>query len=122
MAHCHDFTSDVNNCRLLSAIRSINELYNFSQVLLIGDFNAPGINWEDLDYTGNASSLAADLLDAINDAYPFQHVTGFTHHRSGQRSSLLDLMFTSFFFFDINSIQCVQHHSLLGSSDHDCLT
>ena len=110
-------SSDVNNCRLLSAIRSINEL-NFSQVLLIGDFNVPGINWEDLDYAGNASSLAADLLDATNDAYLFRHVTGFTRHRSGQRSSLLDLVFT----FDINFIQFVQHHSPLGSSDHDCLT
>ena len=107
-------SSDVNNCRLLSSIRSINEL-NFSQVLLIGDFNVPGINWEDLDYAGNASSLAADLLDATNDAtndaYLFQHVTG-------QRSSLLDLVFT----FDNNFIQFVQHHSPLGSSDHDCLT
>ena len=53
-----------------------------------------------------------------NDAYLFQHVTGFTRHRSGQRSSLLDLVFT----FDINFIQFVQHHSPLGSSDHDCLT
>ena len=95
-------SSDVNNCRLLSSIRSINEL-NFSQVLLIGDFNIPGINWEDLDYAGNASSLAADLLDATNDAYLFQHVTGFTRHKSGQKSSLLDLVFT----FDINFIQFV---------------
>jgi len=45
-------------------------------------------------------------------------VTGFTRHRSGQRPSLLDLVFTS----NSNSIQFIQHHSPLGSSDHDCLT
>lgn len=38
--------------------------------------------------------------------------------RSGQRSSLLDLVFTT----DTNSIYSVQHHSPLGSSDHECLS
>ena len=111
-------SSDTNNSRLLSAIRGINELKQFSQVLLMGDFNVPGINWEDLDHTGSVSSFASDLLDATDDVYLFQHVTGFTRHRSGQRPSLLDLVFT----FNSNSIQSIQHHSPLGSSDHDCLT
>jgi len=66
--------------------------------------------------SGNA--LAADLLDATNDAYLYQHVTGFTRHRSGQRSSLLDVVLS----FNASSIQFVQHHSPLGSSDHECLT
>ena len=90
-------SSDDNNGRLLSAIKSINNFNHFSQVLLIGDFNVPGINWEDSNYSGSESSLAANLFDAINDAYLFQHVSGFTRHRSGQRSSLLDLVFTSEF-------------------------
>ena len=50
----------------------------------MGGFNVPGINWENLDCTGNASSFASDLLDATNDVYLFQHVTGFIRHRSGQ--------------------------------------
>ena len=100
-------SDDDNNGRLLSAIRSINDLNNFSQVLLIGDFNVSGINWEDSNYSGSESSLAASLLDAINDAYLFQHVTGFTRHRRGQRSSLLDLVF----ILDTNSIHFVQHHA-----------
>ena len=37
-------SSDDNNGRLLSAIKSINNFNHFSQVLLIGDFNVPGIN------------------------------------------------------------------------------
>ena len=45
-------------------------------------------------------------------------MTGFTRHRNSQRPSLLDLVFT----FNSNSIQSIQHHSPLGSSDHDCLT
>jgi len=111
--YCCPSSSDTNNSRLLSAIRGINELKQFSQVLLMGDFNVPGITWEDLDYVGSASSLASDLLDATNDAYLLQHVTGFTR---GQQLFLLDSVFTS------NSIRFIQNHSPLGSSDHDCLT
>jgi len=80
-------SSDTNNSRLLSAIRGINELKQFSQVLLMGDFNVPGINWEDLDYVGSASSLASDLLDATNDAYLLQHVTSKQNFGSGLQPS-----------------------------------
>ena len=76
-------SSDDNNGRLLSAIKSINNFNHFSRVLLIGDFNVPDINWEDSNYLGSELSLAANFFDAINDAYLFQHVTGFTRHRSG---------------------------------------
>ena len=50
----------------------------------MGDFSIPGINWEDLDFVGSASSLASDLIVGTNNVYLFQHVTGFTHHSSGQ--------------------------------------
>ena len=45
-------------------------------------------------------------------------ISACDHHRNGQRPSLLDLVFT----FNSDSIQSIQHHSPLGSSDHDCLT
>ena len=46
-------SSDTNTGRLLSAIKSINNFNRFSRVLLIGDFNVPGINWEDSNYSGS---------------------------------------------------------------------
>ena len=85
---------------------------------MCGDFNVPGINWEDYNYLGRESSLAASLLDATNDVNLFQHITGFTRHRCCQRSSPLDLVST----VDSNSIYFVHHHSPLGSSDQECLT
>jgi len=57
------------------------------------------------------SSLAADLLNATNDAYFYQYVTGFANHISGQRSCLPDLVFS----FNANSIQFAQHHFPLRS-------
>ena len=64
---------------------------------------------------GSEISLAASLFDATNDTYLFQ---GFTRHRHGQRSLLLDLVFS----LDSISIHPIHHYSPLGSSDHECLT
>jgi len=61
-------SSSNDNGRLLSVIGSINNfITSYIQVLLIGDFNIPANNWEDSNYSGSKSSLAASLLDAINN-------------------------------------------------------
>ena len=114
---CGILLAGLYRSRLLSVVRSIND-FGVSHVLLIGDFNVPEINWEDSVYLGSESFLAASLFDATNDAYLFQHVTGFTRHRHGQRSSLLDLVFS----LNSNSKHSIHHHSPLGSSDHEWLT
>ena len=59
--------------KVLTTLITFHKFYS-----LIGDFNVPDINWEDSNYLGSELSLAANFFDAINDAYSFQHVTGFT--------------------------------------------
>ena len=83
----------------------------------MGDFNIPNIHWEDFSCSHTGSSLVNEFLCAIQDNYLIQHVSEFTRHSPGQRSSLLDLVFA----LNPNSIDCVQHCTPLGSSDHDCL-
>ena len=58
-----------------------------------------------------------DIINAIQDSYLTQHVLEPTRHVPGQNPSILDLVFTS----DPNSISQIQHHSPLGSSDHECV-
>jgi len=106
-----------NNNRLLTGIRKISDLQDCSHLLLMGDFNIPDIDWQDFTCFNNKSSLTADFLCAIQDSYLIQHISGFTRHSPGQRSSLLDLVFT----FNPNSIDNVQHCWPMGSSDHDCI-
>ena len=63
------------------------------------------------------SSFSYKLINATLDSYLTQHVLYPTRHIPGQRSSILDLVFTS----NPNSIESMQHLSPLGSSDHECL-
>lgn len=57
------------------------------------------------------------FIDATQASYLVQHVMDCTQHRQGQRSSLLDLVFTT----DRNAIEEVTSLFHLGSSDHVCL-
>jgi len=85
----------------------------------MGDFNFPSIKWNELSCLNGENSVASSFLDAVQDIFVVQHVTGFIRFRQGQQPSLLDLVFTS----DPNAIDVtvVTHLSPLGSSDHVCL-
>ena len=87
------------------------------QVLIMGDFNFPTINWAESYCAGSDSSAASAFIDSVQDSFLVQHVASSTRHRQRQQPSLLDLMFT----LDPNSIDEVTHLSPLGSSDHVCL-
>ena len=87
------------------------------RVLLMGDFNVPAIDWQELTYSGSSNDFTAEFLCTVQNSYLSQHVTGFTHYRQGQRPSLLDLVFT----YNPDTFDHVKHCSPLGSSDHECL-
>ena len=110
-------STDENNQKLLSMIRESSQLHNISRVLLMGDFNVPAIDWQELTYSGSSNDFTAEFLCAVQDSYLSQHITGFTRFRQGQRPSLLDLVFT----YNPDTIDHVKHCSSLGSSDHECL-
>jgi len=83
----------------------------------VGDFNVPTTDWIDLTCSSSESSFAHQFIEASLDGYLVQHVSNPTCHIPGQRPSTLDLIFTC----NPDSIDEVQHHSPLGSSDHECL-
>jgi len=81
----------------------------------LGDFNVPNVDWNDFSCCNVRSSFALDFINATLDSYLTQHVLEPTRQVPGQNPSILDLVFTS----DPNSISQIQHHSPLGSSDHE---
>ena len=110
-------SSNINNQNLTSIIGKLHEQANFTNLLIMGDFNFPAINWVESYCTGSDSSAASLFFDTVQDSFLVQHVTSNTRHRQGQQSSLLDLIFT----LDPNSVDDITHLSPLGSSDHVCL-
>ena len=88
-----------------------------THVLLMGDFNLPEINWEELSAPGK-ENRATTFLNTIRDTFLFQHVRKPTHYRGDQQPTLIDLIFTN----EEGMIKNLLHNSPLGKSHHHCLT
>ena len=90
-----------NNEKLLCCL---NELGN-RNVVIMGDFNHPGIDWENL----SASRDSSEFFHTVMDNFLHQHVKFPT-----RENNTLDLILTS----DPNFVESVECIGKLGSSDH----
>ena len=87
----------------------------FTHLLIMGDFNLPTIGWN--GQLTRTNGLGAELFISTQQHSWTQHAKEPTRFRSGQKPSLLDLIFTN----ESYSIDRVQHISPLGLSDHTLL-
>ena len=84
----------------------------------MGDFNFPDINWDTWSTpTDDTNSIEFQFIEAVRDAYLYQHVTLPTRGRIGQVPHLLDLILTN----EESMISELEHQSPLGKSDHAVL-
>ena len=111
-------SSDVNNDKLLHLLQDLPALYPHTHLLLMGDFNFPDIDWSNNSVVGSSNSLTSKFFDITQDLFLTQHIFQPTRHKPGQRSSVLDLIFT----LDPENVNNLMHLTPLGFSDHQCLT
>ena len=81
-------------------------------LLVVGDFNLPGIDWCNEKFSGN--SYEQEFYDTVQDGVLFQHVHEPTRFRPGSAPHIL---FTN----EENMVESINYCSGLGSSDHLCL-
>ena len=81
------------------------------QVLICGDLNYGGINWEKGEATGSA---AREFLNVCLDSFLHQHVREVTRSRGNVRPSLLDLILTK---NDLDT-EDLRYEPPVGKSDH----
>ena len=103
-----------NHESLRRLISNITRDRQHDQILIIGDFNYPDINWESHLSNTNEEHPASQFLKLTDDCFLTQHVNKSTRHRHNQTSNCLDLIFTN----DENSVQKLLYNDPLGSSDH----
>ena len=94
---------DNNTAKLCLALNALS-----GRVLVFGDFNLPGIDWERL-YSSNAGEKV--VLDLFQNKFWSQHVE-FNTHIDG---NLLDLVLSS----DAEMVHSVSDLGMLGSGDQD---
>jgi len=83
-----------------------------SHVLIFGDFNYPGIDWD--TQTSVASVNEQEFLDYFRVSFLWQHVTQPTRFRGDQTANILELIMTNEERM-IDDISCVDP---IGKSDH----
>ena len=84
---------------------------------MAGDFNYKGINWESWTTKWGKSSEPGGFVEAIRDAFLFQHVLEPTRKRGSDEPSILDLILTN----EELQVSSLVHSSPLGKSDHDVI-
>ena len=88
-----------------------------SHLLIVGDFNFGNIDWSTSQSSAPSGHPSHLFLEAVQDAFLFQHVRNPTRYRHGQCASLLDLILTN----EEGMISDVSHLPGLGRSDHAVL-
>jgi len=110
-------SSEHNNDKLIELLQmAVEESVNY-QLLLMGDFNYPEIDYDEYTVTAGEDSYPSKFFTCTQDLFLFQHVTEFTRCRVNQKPSVLDYLFT----YDENSISYITYAPPLGKSDHCCL-
>jgi len=101
-----------------SLFRELEDIVKRKSVLILGDFNAPSINWSSSCAIGNNAHYQSRLLDFALDNFLMQHVCVPTRDVPGQTANCLDLIFT----LDDDDISELERGAPLGLSDHLSLT
>ncbi|KAK3770271.1 hypothetical protein RRG08_029927 [Elysia crispata] len=83
-----------NNDKLLSLLSKATEQQR-SNLIIMGDFNFPTINWRQGESGAGLDHPATKFLNATKDAFLIQHQTVPTRHREGEKSNILDLVFSN---------------------------
>ena len=84
--------SKVNDQLLNDTMRKLSDTGHYKQILMVGDFNHPGISWEDVIANGEDDY---NFLETVRDCFLTQHVSTPTRGRGAQIPSVLDLVLTS---------------------------
>jgi len=85
-------TTDTQNSNMMAMIsEAVGK--KTSHVLIMGDFNFPGIDWNSL--TSSASSQEQLFLEEYQDWFLWQHTTRPTRFRGQQTANILDLVMTN---------------------------
>ena len=108
-------STDENNDKINNLIDVATNLKG--DILIMGDFNYPKLNWQNITTPHNSNHCASKFLENIQNCFLHQVVDFPTHCRPNQNSTLIDLIFTS----NDHAISNLSFAAPLGKSHHKIL-
>ena len=110
-------TAAALDSELFKLIRETNNTPNYSQKIILGDFNLNKIKWTPepsvLPSTSDASAEVR-FIECIRDSYLTQHITRPTRYRGGNTPTCDDLVFTT----NETNVSDITYDPSIGASDH----
>jgi len=116
LKYCYSLPLALPN--LLNLLESAADYQRCTNVMIMGDFNYPAIDFANHTVNSGCASDAFQFFDKCQELCLFQHVLESTRFRNEQQPSCLDYVFTD----EDNFVQDLQYQSPLGKSDHVVLT
>ena len=84
----------------------------------MGDFNYPGIDWENNCVILRDHNDSYKLMEGARESFLYQHVTEPTHHRADQNPNVLDLVFRN----EEGMVHNLEPKAPIGKSNHQVIT
>ena len=88
-----------------------------SHIIICGDFNAKGINLEHETTIHQEGHASDQFLQLTQNHFLFQHVMQPTRYRQGERTEILDLIFSN----EEGMVTNLNYFPGIGLSDHICI-
>ena len=89
----------------------------YTHYLTLGDFNYPGICWENYSTSKGTDECEYHFVECVKDCYWFQHIKETTRGRGTNNASLLDLVLTN----EEGMVSDINIEAPLGKSDHSVI-
>ncbi|VDP21696.1 unnamed protein product [Schistosoma margrebowiei] len=99
-------------------LSSLNTWSQNGRCLILGDFNAPMVDWENLQTKSSENAFEKELVDGVITYTLVQHVKEATRYDPDTESSILDLILTHC----EDDVAKLHYMPALSKSDHAVLT
>ena len=109
--------SHTNNNEALCKIMHTVTSERYGQVVIVGDFNLPNIDWESKMSFDATTHFSHVFVETVQDCYLFQKVTEPTRYRDGNTPHILDLILST----EDQLVRDLKYLPGIGKSDHLCL-
>ena len=106
-------SSEENNNMLVKMLESLS-INKPRNLIILGDFNFPSIDWSSSTCIGSATTVQQKFLDILQENFWQQLIDQPTRVRGTDRPSILDLLITN----ESSLIDKIDYTPPLGNSDH----
>lgn len=104
-------STDEQNCKMIDMITAAVNLGS-SHILIMGDLNYPGIDWDLLTTNGNQQEY--EFIENFKEWFLWQHTDKPTRYREQQKANILDLVLTN----EQGMVDKIIYCDPVGKSDH----